>query len=170
MWYFSYDHLAGWREMMRFYKRVPTSVPLPQHRQAATVRNSRLCFPVFSEQWHGGVASIEASPGKTVSGALFDLPRRAVESLDEYYGREIGWTGNETGAARRIIVQVWPYGRREPVRAVAHQAIASGTEFFPPGEAYLSLLVGAASEIGLSSLWVQHLMSFDRGGLCPVAA
>jgi len=163
MWYFTYDHRSSWREMMRVYQDMPRRVPLPQTRLPAVLRNYRLCFPTYSEKFSGGAASIAPSPGKSVSGALFDLPRPVIDRLDEVYGRSRDSLGREKGISQRIEVEVLPFEQGPQFLAVTHQSIAESGDHVPPALRYLDMLVEAAYELGLSSLWVEQLRSFAGG-------
>lgn len=160
MWYFSYDYLTSWREMIRFYRHVPPRVVLPQSRQPAVARNFRIAFPQFSEQFNCGAASIVSAAGKSVAGALYDLPRRAIEQLDEHYGRSLDWVGRDVGAYCRITIPVHPLRHDEPVLAIAHQANVDNRDHYPPSSRYIEMLVAGAFEMGHSSLWIEHLRSF----------
>jgi hypothetical protein len=172
MWYFTYDHRSSWREMIRIYRNLPARVPLPLSRRAAVLKNYRICFPQFSEEHGGGVASIVPEPGKSVAGALFDLPRRAVERLDEIYGRCVDFAGREPGASRRIEIEVLPFEQGPSFLATAHQPIASVDRHIPPTREYLNLLINTAAELQLSSLWIDQLRSFapaEQVRLCRIA-
>lgn len=161
MWYFAYDHLASWREMIRFYRVISPRVP-SFDRHPALLQNHRLCFPLFSELTGGGVASVVASSGKYVAGALFDLPRVVVEKLDEFYGRSIDWAGREQGVYRRLEVCVRRLDSTVPFDAITHQAIADEGDFYPPSARYIDKLIAAACDLGLSSLWIEQLSSFSH--------
>ena len=163
MWYFTYDHRSSWREMMRVYQDMPPRVPLPQTRLPAVLRNYRLCFPTYSERFSGGAASIVSSPGKSASGALFDLPRPVIDRLDEIYGRSRDSMGRERGISQRIEVEVSPFDQGRQFLAVTHQAITESGDYYPPNSRYIDLLVEAAYELGLSSLWIEQLRSFVAG-------
>ena len=50
----------------------------PAHRQigVAVLRDHKLVFPIFSESWGGGVASLQLSHGNDVWGVLHELSDR----------------------------------------------------------------------------------------------
>lgn len=162
MWYFAYDQLASWREMIRVYGLLSLRVALPVSRQPAVLRNHRICFPIFSEQVGGGVASIAEAPGKYVAGALFEIPSYVVDRLDEFYGRNIDWSGREQGLYQRVQVKVRRFDSEVDFHATTHQVLAREGDFCPPSANYVGKLVAAACEVGLSSLWIEHLLSFNR--------
>ena len=70
--------------------------------------NYRLCFPIFSEYWGGGIADIVYDPGKYVSGALFDLTEAELKILDQKVGRKLDAGGKEVGVYKRIEVKIAP--------------------------------------------------------------
>jgi len=60
----------------------------PAHRVvgAAVLRDHKLVFPLFSEGWGGGVASVQLSHGNDVWGVLFELTEEDMRALDGYEG------------------------------------------------------------------------------------
>lgn len=164
MWYFAYDHLSSWRAMARVYRLLSLRLPMPELRYSAVLRNYRICFPVFREQYNGGAPSILPAPGKYVAGALFDLPSHVVDKLDLYYGRRVDWMGREHGLYRRSRVQVQRFDSEAIFFAATHEVIAHEGDFCPPSIAYIRELVSAACDAGLSSAWIEHLLSFRERG------
>ena len=68
----------------------------------AVLDNYRLCFPIFSEYWAGGIADIVYDPGKYVAGALFELTEADLAVLDLKVGRKVdGRQGNRDISANR---------------------------------------------------------------------
>src|SRR3954464_10446477 len=102
VWYFAYGsnlNTAAVTEWCRHYGLKP---PLLKGGRAAVLDNYRLCFPLYSEYWGGGVADIVYDPGKYVSGALFDLTAPEMTVLDEKVGRKVDTVGKDTGIYRQI--------------------------------------------------------------------
>jgi hypothetical protein len=60
----------------------------PAHRQigVAVLRDHKLVFPIFSEVWNGGVASLQLSHGNDVWGVLHELNDEDLASLDRHEG------------------------------------------------------------------------------------
>ena len=63
MWYFAYGsnlNAASVTEWARHYGHKP---PAMKNGRAAVLDNYRLCFPLYSEYWGGGVGDIVYDPG-----------------------------------------------------------------------------------------------------------
>jgi len=97
----------------------------PAHRLvgAALLRDHKLIFPLFSNRWGGGAASLQLSHGKDVWGVLYELTDEDLQSLDlnegfhgtgdarNLYERESIWvelTRPEDGSVPRR-VRAWTY-------------------------------------------------------------
>ena len=52
----------------------------------AVLRDHKLLFPLFSEDWGGGVVSVQLSHGKDVWGVVYELGDEDLRSLDEREG------------------------------------------------------------------------------------
>src|SRR2546423_9868393 len=82
--------------------------------------NYRLCFPIFSEYWGGGIGDIVYDPGKYVQGALLDLSETDIAVLDAKVGRKLDVSGKDIGIYKRIQVKISPLGKGEPVQAITY--------------------------------------------------
>jgi hypothetical protein len=111
----------------------------------------RICFPVHEPFWNGGVADIAPQPGKTVGGALMELSRHGLETLERMAGRS---------RSQRTMVWVTPYVGGPPVEAITFRTGLPDICHIPPSRRYLDRLTQAAAEVGLSMMWVMHLKSF----------
>lgn len=60
----------------------------PAHRPigVAVLRDHKLVFPIFSESWGGGVASLQLSHGNDVWGVLHELSDEDLAALDRCEG------------------------------------------------------------------------------------
>lgn len=60
----------------------------PNHRVVgvAALHDHKLVFPLYSESWEGGVASVSTSHGNTVWGVVLDLTDEDLAALDGYEG------------------------------------------------------------------------------------
>src|SRR5262245_32456955 len=60
----------------------------PDHRIVglAALRDHRLFFPLYSNRWNGGVASVQPHHGDTVWGVLAELTDADLRSLDGFEG------------------------------------------------------------------------------------
>jgi hypothetical protein len=123
--------------------------------------NYRLCFPIFSEYWAGGIADIVYDPGKYVSGAAFDLTDAEMAMLDEKVGRKLDPAGKEIGIYKTIPVTVAPLGRGEPIKAITYTGVNVEKYHIPPTQHYMDLLIRGAYGFGLSMMWIAYLQSFS---------
>ncbi len=122
--------------------------------------NYRLCFPIFSEYWNGGIADIIYDPGKYVAGALYDLPEADIKVLDAKVYRRLDGD-KEAGTYKRIEIKVAPLGKGEPVMACTYQGINIEKYHIPPTQHYMDLLIQGAYSHGLSMMWIAYLQSFS---------
>lgn len=60
----------------------------PSHKVVglAALRDHKLSFPLHSQRWGGGVASIQVAHGKSLYGIVYDLTDADLASLDQYEG------------------------------------------------------------------------------------
>lgn len=122
--------------------------------------NYRLCFPIFSEYWGGGIADIIYDPGKYVAGALYEMSDADFKILDAKVGRTLEGD-RETGLYKRIEVKIAPLGKGEPVMAVTYQGVNIEKYHIPPTQHYMDLLVQGAYSHGLSMMWIAYIQSFS---------
>jgi hypothetical protein len=128
---------------------------------SATLNNYRLCFPIFSEYWGGGIGDIVYDPGKYVAGALFDLSETDLKILDQKVARRLDATDKEVGVYKRIEVVVTPIGKGDPVKAITYQGISVEKYHIPPTQHYMDLVIQGAYSFGLSMMWIAYLQTFS---------
>src|SRR5271170_1754436 len=100
MWYFAYGSNLNIRAVSEWCRHYTHRVPAMKNGRAAILNNYRLCFPVFSEYWGGGIADIVYDPGKYVAGALFDLTEADLAILDQKVNRRLDAAAKEIGTYR----------------------------------------------------------------------
>ncbi len=79
MFYFAYGSNLSKKQMQ---ERCPGFEPLV----TATLPNYKLVFTGWSRQWRGGVATIKASKGDKVKGAVYEGTDKDLQCLDRYEG------------------------------------------------------------------------------------
>ena len=79
MFYFAYGSNLSKKQMQ---ERCPGFKPLYR----ATLPNYKLVFTGWSRQWWGGVATIKASRGDKVKGAVYEGSDKDLQLLDRYEG------------------------------------------------------------------------------------
>jgi hypothetical protein len=161
VWYFAYGsnlNSAAVAEWARHYGHKP---PALKGGRAAVLDNYRLCFPIYSEYWGGGIADIVYDPGKYVAGAVFDLTADELRVMDEKVGRKLDASGKEVGIYKQIEVKVAPLGRAEPVKAITYSGLAIEKYHIPPTRHYMDRVIQGAYTFGLSMMWVAYLQSFS---------
>jgi hypothetical protein len=129
--------------------------------KSAVLDNYRLCFPIFSEYWGGGIGDIAYDPGKYVAGALFDISDADLHVLDQKVGRKLDPGAKEIGVYKWIEVTVTPIGKGEPVKAVTYQGISVEKSHIPPTQHYMDCVIQGAYSHGLSMMWISYLQSFS---------
>jgi len=106
---------------------------------AATLYNYKLVFAGWSRQWRGGVASIKASKGDKVRGAVYEVSETDFKRLDKHegcpgnYNRLNVIVNNEDG---------------EPVEAITYIK-AGRIEETPPSKEYVTIMQQGYKDWGL---------------------
>jgi gamma-glutamylcyclotransferase len=169
MWYFAYGSNLNQRAVAEWCRHYGYRAPNLKNAKPAILDNYRLCFPIFSEYWGGGIGDIDYDPGKYVGGALVDLTEQDMKVLDAKVGRKLDSAGREVGIYKLIEVTVSPLGaKREPVRAVTYQGTSFEKYHIPPTQHYMDLVIQGAYGMGLSMMWIAYLKSFStQAGRTP---
>jgi hypothetical protein len=149
--YFAYGSDLHFDSIGDWCRHADRPLPWRDKLQPAVLAHHRICFPVHEPFWHGGIADIAPQPGKTVGGALMELSRHGLETLERMADRS---------RSQRTIVRVTPYIGGPPVEAITFQIGLLDLRHVPPSQRYLDRLTQAAADIGLSMMWVMHLKSF----------
>jgi hypothetical protein len=160
MWYFAYGSNLNARAVAEWCRHYGHRPPPMKGGRPSILDNYRLCFPIFSEYWNGGIADIVYDPGKYVAGALYDLNDTDMKVLDAKVNRKLDGE-RESGAYKRIEVRVAPLGKGSPVQAITYQGINIEKYHIPPTQHYMDLLIQGAYSHGLSMMWIAYLQSFS---------
>ena len=168
MWYFAYGSNLNARAAAEWARHHGHKAPPLKGGKPAVLDNYRLCFPIYSDFWGGGVADIVYDPGKYVMGALFDLSEAELAVLDAKVGRRLDSTGRDVGIVKRIEVKVSPLGKGEAKQAVTYTGVSVEKYHIPPTKHYMDLLIQGAYNHGLSMMWIAYLQSFSiQAGRTP---
>lgn len=160
MWYFAYGSNLNTRAVAEWCRHFGFRAPPMKSGRPAVLDNYRLCFPIFSEYWGGGIADIAYDPGKYVAGALFELSEADMKVLDQKVIRKLDGD-KEIGVYKRIEVKVAPLGKGEPVKAITYQGITTEKYHIPPTQHYMESVIQGAYGYGLSMMWISYLQSFS---------
>ncbi len=161
MYYFAYGSNLNTRAVTEWARHHGHKPPSLKGGRAAVLDNYRLCFPLYSDYWGGGIGDIVYDPGKYVAGALFDLTDSELKVLDAKVDRRVDSDGKELGLYRQIEVKVAPLGKHEPVRAITYTGTNVEKNHIPPTQHYMEQVIGGAFSYGLSMMWVAYLQSFS---------
>lgn len=161
MWYFAYGSNMNPQAVLEWCRHLGHRAPTMKQAKPSILDNYRLCFPIFSEYWGGGIGDIAYDPGKYVAGALFDLSEAELLVLDTKVGRKTDEMDKEIGIYRRIDVVVSPLGKGESVQAVTYQGINVEKYHIPPTQHYMDVVIQGAYATGLSMMWISYLQSFS---------
>ncbi|MEO6434464.1 MAG: gamma-glutamylcyclotransferase family protein [Tepidisphaeraceae bacterium] len=161
MWYFAYGSNLNVAAVTEWCRHYGHRVPALKIGRSAVLDNYRLCFPLYSEYWGGGIADIIYDPGKYVAGALFDLTAAELAVLDEKVGRKIDSAGRDIGLYKQIEVTVAPLTKHEPVKAITYTGVAVEKYHIPPTVHYMDLVIQGAYGFGLSMMWIAYMQSFS---------
>lgn len=161
MWYFAYGSNLNSRAVAEWCRHHGHKPPSLKPGKPAVLDNYRLCFPIFSEYWAGGIADIVYDPGKYVAGVLFDLSKGEMDVLDLKVNRRVDGAGREVGTYRPIEVKVAPLTKGEPQQAMTYQGLSTERYHIPPTQHYMDLVVQGAYSHGLSIMWISYLQTFS---------
>ena len=159
--YFAYGSNLNARAVGDWAKSHGHRAPPMKNGKSAVLDNYRLCFPIYSEYWGGGIGDIVYDPGKYVAGSLFDLSENDLKILDAKVGRKIDEQGREIGVYKRIEVSVAQLGRKEQSMAITYQGVNVEKYHIPPTHFYMDLVIQGAYAHGLSMMWISYLQSFS---------
>lgn len=162
MWYFAYGSNLNSRAVSEWCRHYGYRQPSLKPGRPAVLDNYRLCFPIFSEYFGGGIADIVYDPGKYVAGALFDLSDADLKVLDAKVGRKLDPASEkEIGVYARTQVKVAPLAKGELVVAMTYQGVAVEKYHIPPTQHYMDLVIQGAYSFGVSMMWISYLQSFS---------
>jgi hypothetical protein len=161
MWYFAYGSNLNARAVTQWCMHYTLRAPLMKSPRAAILENYRLCFPIYSEYWGGGIADIVYDPGKSVAGAVYEMSEADMNTLDRKVGRKLDGEGREIGIYARIEVSITPLGKTGTIKAATYQGLEGDRGHIPPTRHYMDLVLQGAYAHGLSMMWISYLQSFS---------
>jgi hypothetical protein len=161
MWYFAYGSNLNAKAVAEWCRHHGHRPPALKTGKPGVLDNYRLCFPIFSEYWGGGIADIVYDPGKYVAGALFDVTEAEAKILDQKVGRKLDAAGKDVGVYKHINVKVAPLTKGEPLSAFTYQGTNADRSHIPPTQHYMDSVIQGAYGFGLSMMWIAYLQSFS---------
>jgi gamma-glutamylcyclotransferase (GGCT)/AIG2-like uncharacterized protein YtfP len=132
----------------------------PDHQVVglAALREHRLTFPLYSNRWGGGVASVQLHHGETVWGVLHELIEKDLEALDGFEGfRGTGDQHNVYDRDQITVELVRPDDGSIPRRVRAGIYVARPSNPSPPSRRYLDVLVKGARHHRLPEEYIAKL-------------
>jgi hypothetical protein len=158
MLYFAY---ASNLDPVQMRERCPNHTPIG----LAALRDHRLAFPLYSERWGGGAASVVPSHGHTVWGYLYELGEEDVAAQDFHEG----WHGagdprNRYDRETVTVDLVRPDDGSVPRRVRAMAYVGRPTEPAAPQRRYLDAILAGARHHRLPEDYIAALAGI------PVAA
>lgn len=161
MWYFAYGSNLNSKAVSEWCRHYGHRAPAMKHGRPVILSNYRLCFPIYSDYWGGGIGDIEWDPGKYVAGVLFSMTEAEMSVLDLKVGRKVDEMEKEIGIYRRIDVVVEPMGKGESIHAVTYTGTSGEKYHIPPTQHYMEQVVQGAYAYGISMMWISYLKSFS---------
>jgi hypothetical protein len=124
----------------------------------AVLREHRLAFPLYSNDWGGGVASIQPLHGGTVWGMLYEVSEEDLAVLDRYEGfRAAGDQHNLYDRLNMTVDVTRPDDGSVPRRVRAALYVARPSNPSPPSRRYLDTILAGARHHHLPEEYVTAL-------------
>lgn len=124
----------------------------------AALRDHRLAFPLYSNRWGGGVASVQPAHADAVWGVLYELTESDLRELDEYEGfRAPGDQHNVYDREQITVELVRPDDGSIPRRVRAAAYVARPSNPSPPSRRYLDAILTGARHHRLPEEYVAKL-------------
>lgn len=136
----------------------------PDHRVVglAALHDHRLAFPLYSERWSGGVASVALAHGLTVWGVLYELSEADVARLDGFEGfKGPGDQHNVYDRQLLTVELVRPDDGSVPRRVRAATYVAHPSNPSPPSRRYLEAILKGARHHRLPGDYIEALESIE---------
>ncbi len=103
----------------------------------AILRDYEICFPIQSQMWKGGVASIRAHQGALVQGLVYKVSESDILALDLY--EEFIEPGHRDNLYEKIEIAVVLTGG-DSLKVFAYQVQKHQDLHYAPSEEYMQIL------------------------------
>lgn len=137
MLYFAYGSNLD-KEKMKI--RCPDSEVLG----IAILKDYELCFPIKSQMWNGGVASIRIHQGEAVQGLIYRVSESDIVALDQY--EEFIEIGHQDNLYDKIDVEV-SLQDGTFLKVFAYQAKTQQDLYYPPSQEYMQILRNFSNQL-----------------------
>ena len=136
------------------------SARAPGHRVVglAALRDHQLSFPRFSQEWDGGVASIQTHHGDTLWGIVYDVSEAALVELDHTEGFRGPADPHNVAERQVLLVELTrPDDGSVPRRLRVYTYLPRTSNPSPPSERYREAIVRGATEHDLPEEYIARL-------------
>nr|XP_053640562.1 gamma-glutamylcyclotransferase-like [Cherax quadricarinatus]XP_053640563.1 gamma-glutamylcyclotransferase-like [Cherax quadricarinatus]XP_053640564.1 gamma-glutamylcyclotransferase-like [Cherax quadricarinatus] len=137
-------------------KRIHVNNPSAKMISVAKLKDYRLDFILFSQNWQGATATIVEDPGNFVYGVIWEIGNEDMAKLDRQEG-----VNNGVYKVLEVDVET-PNG--ESVRARCYQQLITFTEDKRPSSVYKNVIIQGARENGLPENYIKFLESIEDNG------
>jgi gamma-glutamylcyclotransferase (GGCT)/AIG2-like uncharacterized protein YtfP len=148
-------------------------VRCPGHRVVglAALHDHRLVFPLYSQRWGGGVASVQLAHGQTVWGVVHELSETDLAALDGFEGFRGPGDPHSLYDREQVTVELTrPDDGSVPRRLRACTYVARPSNPSPPSRRYLDTILRGARHHRLSAEYVAHLGAIPTAPEAPPPA
>jgi len=132
----------------------------PSHRVVglAELRDHRLVFPLFSQRWNGGVASVQPAHGSSVWGVVYEVSDPELEVLDGHEGFRGPGDQHNVYDRESVLVELTRADDGSfPRRVLAMIYVARPSNPSPPSARYLETILRGARHHRLPDDYVARL-------------
>lgn len=132
----------------------------PDHRVVGlgALREHHVIFPLYSNAWGGGVASVQLHHGETVWGVLYEISEAEMAKLDSIEGfRGPGDQHNIYDRVHMTVELVRPDDGSFPRRVRTDVYVARPSNPSPPSRRYLDTILEGARSHRLPEEYIARL-------------
>jgi hypothetical protein len=112
----------------------------------------QLDFPIVSDTWEGALPNVSPATGRTVWGAVFEVPASDVDALDEAERSERRVASSAEAIDRS--------GRRHQVTVHVAESDGTHTNGHRPSAEYVSIMVEGSRHWSLPAGWIAGLQEY----------
>jgi gamma-glutamylcyclotransferase (GGCT)/AIG2-like uncharacterized protein YtfP len=130
---------------------LKTLLPSAEFAMKGYLANFEIQFNFWSKKRQAGISNVMVAPGKMVHGALYEVPQKELEILDEMDGVYKG------DYIRKTFLILGEDGK---IHSAELYRVIDPKGPFPPSKTYVAGMLTGAGEIGLDPAYIKTIEQF----------